>query len=89
MDTFNMPNLVIFLVLVSVILFWAWLSALVSVIRCQEMKDADRIIWVILLCVLNLLGLILYWFLDPVPKRTRSLARTDQELKDYFNSRPE
>ena len=75
------------IIIVGLFLFIAWLWTLGSVICNQKMKGTDRIIWVIVLCVLNVLGLILYWILSPVP--SRPLARTDQELKDYFNSRPE
>jgi len=59
-----------------------WLITLVSVIRSRDMKDADRMIWVVVLCTLNVLGLLLYWILAP-----SNQARSDKELKEYFNRR--
>ncbi len=58
----------------------AWLWALVTVIRDRRMSDTDRIIWTVILCTLNILGVVLYFLLAPSPK-----ALTDEELKDHFN----
>ena len=57
-----------------------WLWALVTVIRDRRMSDTDRIVWTVVLCTLNILGVVLYFLLAPSPK-----ARTDEELKDHFN----
>ena len=49
------------------------------------MKDVDKIVWTIVVCTLNVLGMVLYWFM--APKEPNSSARSEKELKDYFNSR--
>lgn len=61
--------------------FLIWLWVLVTVLKSTEMKDTDRIVWTVVLCTLNILGVILYWLFAPTPK-----ARTEKELKDYFNN---
>ena len=73
--------------------FWAciiclilWLLTVISLLKRQDMKEVDKIVWVIVLCALNILGATLYWFLAP-GKESLSRARTEKELKDYFNSR--
>lgn len=67
--------------LIAGLLLWFW--TLVSVLGNKEMKDADRIVWIIVLCTLNIPGMVLYWFLAP----SAHPARSEKELKDYFNSR--
>lgn len=42
-----------------------WLSALVFNLRDEEMKDTDKICWTIVLCTLNLLGLVLFILFSP------------------------
>jgi len=79
-------GLALFLLVVAVVTFILWLRELVSLLKRQDMKDVDKIVWTIVLCTLNLLGLVIYWFLAP-PKAKRSIARSEKELKDYFNSR--
>lgn len=71
-----------FFVIVFVCGLIVWLLTLISVIRSRDMKDADRIIWVVILCTLNVLGLLLYWIIAPSNR-----VRSDRELKEYFNSR--
>ena len=80
------PELMSIAILVVVILFILWAYTLISAIRHQAMKDADRIIWVIVLCLTHVVGMVLYWIFAP---GDTSRPRTDQELKDYFNKRAE
>jgi hypothetical protein len=67
-----------------------WLFELIALLKRQDLKDVDKITWTIVLCVLNVLGLLLYWFLAPVDPRTAGThpgPRSEKELKDYFNRR--
>ena len=66
--------------------FVLWLIELVSLLKRQDIKDVDKIVWTIVLCTLNVLGLLLYWFMAPGGKKGGG-ARSEKELKDYFNSR--
>ena len=73
-----------FLTFLVVLGFILWLVTLVSHIRRTDLTDTDRIVWTIILCTLNVLGMALYWCLAPAGK---SQVRTEKELKEYFNSR--
>jgi hypothetical protein len=76
-----MSSFLAFLVILSFVL---WLGTLVSHLRRTDLSDTDRIVWTIVLCTLNVLGMVLYWFLAPAGE---SRVRTEAELKEYFNSR--
>lgn len=82
------------LIFIATILSILWVWTLISFLKRTDLSDTDRIVWTIVLCLLSILGMLLYWFLAPVepagpgePARPNR-ARTEQELKDYFNSRP-
>ena len=62
-----------------------WLLTLASLLKRQDMQGTDKIVWTIVLCFLNVLGMFLYWFLAPAQQKN-PLARSEKELKDYFNS---
>lgn len=76
-----MSSFLAFLVILSFVL---WLVTLVSHLRRTDLADVDRIVWTIVLCTLNVLGMVLYWCLAPAGN---SRVRTEAELKEYFNSR--
>lgn len=60
-----------------------WLAVLVWHLRRRDLADTDRIVWTIVLCVLNILGVALYFFLCPSTESDRPLS--EQELKEKFN----
>jgi len=62
--------------------FVIWIMALVSHLRRTDHSDTDKIIWTIILCTLNILGVVLYWFIAP---RGNDRVLSEQELKDKFN----
>lgn len=62
--------------------FLIWIIALVSHLRRTDYSDTDKIVWTIVLCTLNVLGVILYFFLAP-PGDQRVLS--EAELKEKFN----
>ena len=68
---------------IAVILLGIWLAALISLIRRTDIDDTDKIIWTIVLCTLNLLGVALYVIFAPSSTDNRVLS--EQELKDKFN----
>lgn len=78
-----------FLIGLSVVLFLIWLFELVSHLRRTDLSDTDRIVWTIVLCTLNILGVVLYQLYAPkdeaVAKRRKSLAEDEAELKERFN----
>jgi len=63
--------------------FIVWLIVLVSHLRRTDYSDTDKIIWTIVLCTLNILGVILYWIFAPVGEHR---VLTEQELKERFNN---
>jgi dolichyl-phosphate-mannose--protein O-mannosyl transferase len=62
--------------------FLIWMIALISHLRRTDYSDTDKIIWTVVLCTLNILGVILYWFFAP---RGDDGVLSEQELKDKFN----
>jgi len=62
--------------------FTIWIIALVSHLRRTDYTDTDKILWTIVLCTLNILWVILYWFFAP---RGDDGVLSEQELKDKFN----
>ena len=64
--------------------FFLWLFTLVYHLCRSDISDTDRIVWAIVLCTLNLLGMLLYWFLAPVGNPP---AKADGELKENSDSR--
>ena len=63
--------------------FIIWIISLVSHLRRTDYSNTDKIIWTIVLCTLNILGVILYWIFAPAG---RDRVLTEQELKDKFNN---
>ena len=78
------PPMTSFLIFIAICGFLLWLLTLISHIRRDDLSDSDRIVWTIILCTLNILGMVLYWFLAPAGKYH---AKSEAELKEYFNSR--
>ena len=70
-------------ILIAAIPFIIWMFALISHLRRTDYSDADKIIWTIVLCTLNILGVILYWLFAPAGQ---DRVLTEQELKDRFNN---
>ncbi|MBN8711690.1 MAG: hypothetical protein BGO12_01155 [Verrucomicrobia bacterium 61-8] len=62
--------------------FLIWIITLVSHLRRKDYSDTDKITWTIVLCTLNILGVILYLFLAP-PGDYRVLS--EAELKEKLN----
>jgi len=79
-----MPDsqLITFLYAASAIGFIIWIIALISHLRRTDYSDTDKIIWTIVLCTLNILGVILYWLFAP---SGQDQVLSEQELKDKFN----
>jgi len=67
----------------GILSFLIWIAVLIYHIRRQDCSDTDRLLWVVVLCTLNILGAILYFFLAPPSEDCQIL--TEQELKDKFN----
>jgi hypothetical protein len=45
-----------------------WLYSLVHLLRNRSLRDGERVLWVLIIVILNLLCSILYFFLAPVPQ---------------------
>lgn len=81
-----------FLIGLSVVLFLIWLFELITHLRRTDLSDTDRIVWTIVLCTLNILGVVLYRLYAPnarkediAAKRRRYLVESEAELKARFN----
>ncbi len=75
----SLPTL---LCIASAACFLIWIIALVSHLRRTDYSDTDKIVWTIVLCTLNFLGVILYLFFAP-PGDQRVLS--EAELKEKLN----
>lgn len=71
-----------FLIGVSVFLFLVWIGVLVHHLRRSDLSDTDRIVWTIVLCTLNLLGVVLYLAIAP---QSDYRVESEAELKERFN----
>ena len=72
-----------FLIGLSVFLFLVWIGVLIHHLRRTDLSDTDRIVWTIVLCTLNLLGVVLYLVIAPHPD---SRIESEAELKARFNN---
>ncbi|MGZ0655313.1 PLDc N-terminal domain-containing protein [Coraliomargarita sp. W4R53] len=70
---------IILLIIVSQL---AWLWTLLAHLNNQECSPTDKICWTIVLCVLNVLGMILYFIGFP---REKEENFSEEELKRSFN----
>lgn len=59
-----------------------WLQALVMHLKNKELDPTDKICWTVVLCVLNLLGLVLYMVFGP---HWNKKPVSEGELKRQFN----
>ena len=59
-----------------------WLGCLVSHLKNRNQDPTDKICWTIVLCVLNLLGLILFVLAGPEDEYE---GATEEQLKKAFN----
>ena len=50
--------------------FWIWM--LIHAIQNKHLTDAERIVWVLVVVLLNLLGAVLYFLLGRPPASLRS-----------------
>jgi len=71
------------ILVIALIGFVIWIAVLTSHIRRTDCSDTDKIVWTVILCTLNILGVVLYLFMGPSSEETRVLS--EQELKDKFN----
>jgi len=74
---------VLHIIIVTAILFAIWIGALVYHLRRADLPDVERIVWTIILCCLNILGVVLYLSMVPAPPKERPLS--EAELKAKFN----
>lgn len=45
----------------------AWLYCLIAHLKTDDIDATEKICWTVVLCVLNVLGLVLYLFMAPKP----------------------
>lgn len=60
----------------------AWLWALVAHLKTEDLNPTDKICWTVVLCVLNVLGLLL--FIVCGPKATDEYT-SEEQLKQAIN----
>lgn len=60
----------------------AWLWCLLAHLKNEEIESTDKICWTVVLCVLNVLGLVL--FIIAGPKQNKEYESED-DLKRAFN----
>lgn len=78
-----------FLIGLIVVLSIVWLFTLIHHIGRTDLSDSDRIVWTIVLCTLNVLGVVLYVLYasenKSIKPRKKSLVESEAELKERFN----
>ena len=53
--------------IVTIAILIAWVAVLVRLLQRTDLDGTTKISWVIVLCVLNVLGLFIYLFFGPKP----------------------
>ena len=51
-----------------------WVGALVHLLRNRSLEGTERIVWLLVVILLNALGAVLYFFLAPLPPSARALS---------------
>ncbi|MEM9026333.1 MAG: PLDc N-terminal domain-containing protein [Verrucomicrobiota bacterium] len=74
----NYTLLIIVIVLMQ--LLWVW--TLVSHLKSEEIESTDKICWTVVLCVLNLFGLLLYLVFGP---KGEQILKSEEDLKRAIN----
>ncbi len=62
----------------------AWLYCLIAHLKAKDIDPTDKICWTVVLCVLNLFGLLLFIFLSPKSK-TESVFENEERIKKEAN----
>lgn len=72
------------ILVIGFIIFAVWIATLIYHIRRTDCTDTEKILWAIILCTLNILGLVLYFIFGPASEEDNRVL-SEQELKDKFN----
>lgn len=51
-----------------------WIGALVHLLRNRSLEGTERIVWLLVVILLNALGAVLYFFIAPLPPSSRALS---------------
>jgi hypothetical protein len=79
---FKIMNALIFII--ALVLLIAWLLTLVTHLKSTHMDPTDKVCWTVVLCTLNLLGLVIYVLMAPkIPDE--DLLDTEDKIKRAAN----
>jgi len=82
-----MDDKLIVSIIVSIVALICWILTLASHLKNTQMDAIERIVWTIVLCSLNIVGVFFYWWLVSTDSDTTFGVKSDEELKEYFNSK--
>ncbi|MBW2974562.1 PspC domain-containing protein [Candidatus Woesearchaeota archaeon] len=84
---FPLKMMLIFPFLLFVFMFWVWM--LVDCIR-SELKDADKIIWVLIIFFFSFIGALIYLIFVKLNRNYKGISvkmKTDKKIKKLYRSR--
>tara|TARA_R100000027_G_scaffold23393_1_gene16942 strand:+ start:1400 stop:1648 length:249 start_codon:yes stop_codon:yes gene_type:complete len=75
------------IIIILALLEIAWLWALIAHLTDSELESTDKICWTVVLCVLNVLGLLLYILIGPTKFKIENTEEylSEKGLKKAFN----
>ena len=71
-------------IIIIVIAAVAWLAVLIAHLNSNDLDPTDKICWTVVLCTLNILGLILY-FICAIKSREKISLRSEDNIKKAAN----
>lgn len=56
--------LILLVMLISLLLFAAWIWMIVDCAKRKKFRNGDRVMWILLLVLTGILGMVLYYFME-------------------------
>ena len=77
---FDFITMIIFIVIAALV----WLGVLIAHLNSDDLDPTDKICWTVVLCTLNILGVILY-LICPIKSREKISLRSEDDIKKAAN----
>lgn len=62
-----------------------WLLTLGFFLKRTDLEATERLVWTIVLCTLNVVGMVLYWMIAPPCQASQPKVLSEKDLKERFN----
>ena len=72
-------------IIASIVTFIIWLFVLIKHLSSDDLDSTDKICWTVVLCTLNILGVVLY-FICPIKSREIKPLISERDIKKAANN---